>query len=199
MSRHSPTTNRSLVLRLCDRTDADARLRFTQRYRLPLLEFAQSRGFHTIDLEGAVHETLIRALTALPQGLYDPSKGRFRDWLLGILKNQLRQAIRAEASRHRRERRYATDIEPDLHATPSDAALWRKACLRQALRILFQDPTLQGRTLAVFRDYSLRGLPVRDVAEAYGLTPNAVHQIRSRLTIRLRAIVRALITDLGHP
>ena len=183
----------TLLVRRLAAGETDARALFAQRYRDPLLAFAQIRGLPSDDLEAAVHDTLRLAAELLPQGRYDPAKGRFRDWLVGILRNRLRTTRRADAARLRRERRYAADLLLDTLPDPaplSDAALWRKLCLRHAIRLLLNDPAWQNRTRAVFVAYVLRQRPAPEVAAAYGLTPNAVHQIKARGIARLRALMR---------
>ncbi len=181
-----------LLERLRRGTDADAWTLFALRYREPLLEFAEARGCPHVDVEGAVQETLRIVADALPRGDYHPEKGRFRDWLLGILRNRLRTAVRTEANRSRRERTYVREWERPLETPETDAALWRRLLVRQAVRLLLKEPSVAGRTRAVFVDYVLRGRPAAEVAEAYGLAPNAVYQIRARLITRLRKLVATL-------
>lgn len=183
-------TSAALIDRLRQGMDADAWTEFALRYREPLLDFAEARGWTQVDAEGAVQETLRIVATTLHT--YHPERGRFRDWLLGILRNRLKMALRKENDRLRRERAYACDWET-LHVPESDAALWRRVLVRHALRQLLAEPSLAGRTRAVFIDYVLRRRPALDVAAAYGLTPNAVYQIRSRLLARLRQRLRAMM------
>lgn len=185
-------TSAVLLERLRHGADADAWTEFALRYRVPLLEFAEARGWHHVDIEGAVQETLRTVAIALPRGDYHPEKGRFRDWLLGILRDRLKTALRTEVNRSRREYTYLRDRLPECVVPETDAALWRKVCLRQALRMVLEAPAVAGRTRAVFVDYVLHGRPAEEVADAYGLTPNAVYQIRNRLIARLRKCVATL-------
>lgn len=183
-------TSAALIDRLRAGMDADAWTRFALRYRGPLPDFAEARGWPQVDAESAVQETLRIVATSLPS--YRPEKGRFRDWLLGILRNRLKMALRSENNRLRREHTYMADWKSRLNIPESDAALWRRVILRHAVRQLLDEPSVAGRTRAVFTDYVLRGRPAAEVADAYGLTLNAVYQIRTRLISRLRKLVSAM-------
>lgn len=184
-------TSAVLLGRLRDGTDADARIQLVQRYRQPMIDFAYARKYHTIDIEAAVQETLRIVIEQVARGRYDVSRGRFRSWMLGILLHRLNNAVRSESCRRRREQAFEEMRVPGADMM-SDEALWRRVCLRRALERLLTDETIAARSRAVFHAYVLRGEPAASVAEAYGLTPNAVHQIKARLFARLRGIMRTL-------
>ena len=185
------TTSTILLKRLHENRDADAWTIFVRRYRQPLLNFALARGYYDIDVEVAVQETLCAVSEQLPAGGYHADRGHFRNWILGILMNRLKDAIRSEAHRRERESRFAENQVRDTEAMRT-AVLWRKICLRHAVRMLLQSETVTGRTRAVFEESVLKHRPVDEVANAYGLTPNAVYQIKSRMISRLRSIMRKL-------
>lgn len=80
-------------------------------------------------------------------------------------------------------------------AAPPRAAeeeAWRAAVFEIALQQYLADDTVQPRTKQVFARLSLNGEKPEAVAAAFGLTRNAVDQIRSRAMTRLRALVKAL-------
>lgn len=184
-------TSAELIAHLRAGSHPDAWLRFAQRYRQPLLDFASARQYHTIDLECIVQETLRLVIAKLSTQDCQPENTRFRDWLLGHLNQRLQHALRSEHSRRHREIHYVQTQTPPNEPC-SDAALWRRVCLRQAVRQLLNDPAIAGRTRAVFIEASLKGRPTEDVAKEFGLTPNAVYQIKFRCITRLREAMRAM-------
>ena len=50
---------------------------------------------------------------------------------------------------------------------------------------------LDARTVAVYREYVLEEQPVADVAARYGLTPNALRQIKFRIGRMIAAVEAA--------
>ena len=80
-------------------------------------------------------------------------------------------------------------------AAPPRAAeeeAWRAAVFEIALQQYLADDTVQPRTKQIFTRLALNGEKPEAVAAAFGLTRNAVDQIRSRAMTRLRALVKAL-------
>lgn len=90
--------------------------------------------------------------------------------------------------------------EPAPLAAASAAALsraaeeeaWRAAVFEIALQQYLADDTVQPRTKQIFTRLALNREKPEAVAAAFGLTRNAVDQIRSRAMTRLRALVKAL-------
>ena len=77
-------------------------------------------------------------------------------------------------------------------ARDADERAWREAVFEVALQQYLADETVQERTRQVFVRLAVNGEKPEAVAAAFGLTRNAVDQIRSRALRGLRARVRAL-------
>lgn len=193
MTIYEIITSKSLLQRLQTKDDTDAWTHLVTLYRQPLLNFAKSRRtFYNIDLEGAVQETLLALMTSISEGLYRSEKGRFRDYIISILKNKLKNELRSHVSRKNREVNAVETLL--LHHIPSleeeEIRCWQEVTLQHAIELLFEDLTIQGRTRSIFTDYVLKNHPVEEVCEAYGVTPNTVYQIKFRLTEKLNEIVK---------
>ena len=61
-----------------------------------------------------------------------------------------------------------------------------------ALRQLLADDTVHARTREVFRRVAVNGEKPEDVASDFGITRNAVYQMKDRMMTRLREFVAAL-------
>ena len=68
----------------------------------------------------------------------------------------------------------------------------RQARVDIAIRELLADPAFHDKSKEIFVEVAIKGKAPADVATAFGMTRNAVDQIRSRLTARLREIVDSL-------
>jgi RNA polymerase sigma-70 factor (ECF subfamily) len=175
--------------------------RFYEKYAAVILSFAQKQGLDEHGARDALQETMIVLVRKLPTFTYDPAQGRFRNWLLTIVANKVREARRrAHAERLVSLEAAPEDGEPLHQRLPSEAAqadetveaAWRQSLLEEALRRVLEDPHTKAETVAVFRACALEGRPVADVAAAFGLKENAVYQIKNRLMNRLREMLAGL-------
>ena len=74
----------------------------------------------------------------------------------------------------------------------ADEQSWREALMEIALRQLLADDTVHARTREVFRRVAVNGEKPEDVASDFGITRNAVYQMKDRMMTRLREFVSAL-------
>ncbi len=191
-------TQKSLLERLATEPGEDDWELFYAKYAAVIVSFAQKQGLEEHGARDALQETMIVLVRKLPTFTYDPAQGRFRNWLLTIVANKVREARR----RGHRERLVSLDAAPEegdpLHERlPAEAAhgdeaveaAWRQSLLEEALRRVLEDPHSKAETVAVFRACALEGRPVAEVAAAFGLKENAVYQIKNRMVNRLRELL----------
>lgn len=178
-------------------------MEFVDRYR-PMMEAFLSSRFPSLtsDADDIVQETLITLVKVLPGYRSSPGEsGAFHNYLTGILHHRACAMLRERQRRALATNAASPDAEnspacPDDIAAEGDEAAWRKSVFEIALRQLLADESVQERTKQVFSRVAVRGEDTRKVAEAFGLTPNAVAQIRFRMTQRLRELVTALESSL---
>jgi RNA polymerase sigma-70 factor (ECF subfamily) len=192
-------TQRSLLERLsAAAAEGDWEL-FYAKYAAVILSFAQKQGLDEHGARDVLQETMLVVMRKLPQFSYDPAKGRFRNWLLSIVANKVREARRRAHS----ERFVSLDAdaesgegarEPAVAAVAAEEleSSWRQSLLEEALRRLLEDPHTKPESVAVFRACAMEELPVAQVAAQFGLKENAVYQIKNRLMNRLRALLAEL-------
>ena len=197
---HIPTTSETLLRTIGADASSARWTEFVARYR-PMMEAFLASRFPSLasEADDIVQETLVALVKALPAYRYSPGEsGAFHNYLTGILHHRacavLRQRQRAAA---------VAATAPDAPAAPLPAAAddivagrdetaWRQSVFEIALRQLLADESVQERTKQVFSRVAIRGEDAAEVAAAFGLSPNAVAQIRFRMTQRLRDIVAAL-------
>ena len=194
-----PTTSATLLRDL----GADARsprwAEFVARYR-PMMESFLAARFPGLaaDADDLVQETLVALLRALPDYRYVPGEQScFHNYLTGILRNKTAALLRRREAEAARDARAAAEpaappARADEEAAARDEAAWRDAVLQLALRQMLADESVQERTKQVFVRVAVEGEDPAAVAEAFGIERNAVDQMKSRMTRRLRDLVAAL-------
>jgi RNA polymerase sigma-70 factor (ECF subfamily) len=192
-------TQKSLLERLSAASrEGDWEL-FYLKYAAVIVSFAQKQGLEEHGARDALQETMLVVMRKLPSFAYDPERGRFRNWLLGIVANKVREARR----RTHADRFVSLDAgkesgegypEPAVSAVAAEEleSSWRQSLLEEALRRLLEDPHTKAETVAVFRACALENRPVAEVAAQFGLKDNAVYQIKNRLMNRLRSLLAEL-------
>lgn len=168
---------------------------FVARYR-PMMEAFMLERFPSLDADEAIQRTLVALARALPSYRYVPDeKGAFHNYLTGILRHR---ALRMKAAEIRRMKNHAAFAQEtagmpvEETAQGADERAWREAVFEVALQQYLADETVQERTRQVFVRLAVNGEKPEAVAAAFGLTRNAVDQIRSRALRGLRTRVRAL-------
>ena len=166
---------------------------YVDRYRPLLVRYGLRLGLSTTDAEDAAQQTLVEFCTAYQADKYDRQRGRLRDWLFGIARNQIRNL-------RRREGRgppvvtggsSGTDL---LDQLPDDDRLtalwdeeWRTAVLQQCLATVRAE--VQPTTFEAFELFACQGWPAERVAERLGITANAVFGAKRRVLHRVRELL----------
>lgn len=137
-----------------------------------------------------VQETFVAIAKVLPERRWDRTRGRFRDFLFGIVRNKAKEFAR-------REGRFPSPPEGDLPRpealaeAASDAAIAEREALRRELwRALVDRVFVQIRMSETSKAAFLRLVedeaPVEEVAAEFGMTPNALYRLKNRMSGKLR-------------
>lgn len=171
---------------------------FVARYR-PMMEAYMRGRFPSLDADEAIQETLIALIRIFPVYRYVPDeKGSFHNYLTGVLRHK---ALKLQADERRTsERRRA--LSEDAAARPpaadvaapgeTDEKAYREAVFEIALQQYLADDAVETRTKQVFTRLAVNGERPEAVAASFGVTRNAVDQMKSRAMTRLRTLVKAL-------
>ena len=187
-----PTTSTTLLRELAQDSQHARWGEFVARYR-PMMEAFMREHFPSLDADDVIQETLIELIKVFPVYRYSPEeKGHFHNYLTGILRHRALRMMGEE----KRCAELADEMRCADRATcpqaAEDEATWRESLLEIALRQLLSDSTIHERTRLVFARVAVNGEKPDDIAAAFGITRNAVDQMKSRMMARLKELVAAL-------
>lgn len=159
---------------------------YVDRYRPLVLAFCERLGLSAEDAEDVAQASLLAFSQSYVAGSYDRARGRLRDWLHGIVKNQVKSTWRRMASR---EEQGPLDLEQltsreDLGDIWEEE--WRDAVLGHCLTLIRHE--VEEQTYEAFELFVLEELPATEVAERLGVTPNTVYGAKRRILERLREL-----------
>ena len=195
------TTRFTLIEALRNGGGASTWERFYNTYSSVLVSFARKQGCDEHAALDVLQETMIVILRKLPDFTYDRERGRFRNWLMTIASNKVREARRrAKVDRmvSLDEPRESDHLLADRLPAHTESAAdiierdWRHTLLESALRKILEDPRTSQASIAVFRQVALENMPASEVARLHGMTENNVYQIKNRLMTRLKAVIADL-------
>lgn len=184
-------TQASLLDRLRDGSDALVWDEFFDRYWRLIFHFARQRGCAEHSAEEIVQEVMLTVFEQREVFCYDPARGRFRDWLLTVVRNKVAEHRRQPSERVRAQ---GGDMQVELAQAPSDDELpdeVLEAAFEEAVLLMLLDRVRQEvtpRTYQAFELFTLHELPATDVARMTGITRNAVYQARKNIVRRLEEL-----------
>lgn len=187
------STTTEILERLKEPTNDPIWREFEARYRPVLVAVARKMGVSATDAEDIAQEALLRFVRNFREGGYDRTRGRLRDWMIGIARNCIREAQRKAGVR--RERHGLSAV--DLPATDIDIdAIWDAECaaaiFERALHELKTRTRLSDRTIRAFTLLVVDQYAPEQVAEELGMTLDSVYAAKHRCATALRKIKRRL-------
>lgn len=198
-------THASLLARLGDRENRPsaeaAWSEFLDRYGELIRGFCRRHDLQASDQDDVLQDVLVSLSRAMPGFRYDPSVGKFRGYLRTVVLHAIYRRLC-----QRREGIALGDLDSIAAARAgtagadpgTDAAWeleWRQHHLRQAMRTI--DAEFSGRDRAVFERYALAGESVEAVSADFGISREALYQIKSRITRRLSELIQAQVEEEG--
>jgi len=205
-----PVTSVTLIAKIRDLgpgRDSAEWVRFWDSYSLAIRQFAIMKGGEE-NADDIVMQVLGKLVDVLRSGQYTPEKGKFHSYLATMIVNEVHMAHRRNMARagdrkvsldadgHSAEGEERGSLAETLAApetTPESIdADWRQAVLQSALTHVLTKTALSQRDKDVYRAYALEGRDIADVAKTFGLTRNAVSQIKTRIDKRVVTFGREL-------
>jgi RNA polymerase sigma-70 factor (ECF subfamily) len=195
----STPTRASVLERLHDGSDPMAWNDFFERYGPLVFSIARRRGCSGYTAEEIVQDVMLAVFERKAVFRHDPSRGRFRDWLGGVVRRKV--ALRRRAPDDRCRGRGGDSGEwPEPAASGDGAGSAWEAAFKQAMLAFLLDVVrreMSPRTYQAFEVLALGQCSGAEAARITGLTRNAVYQARQRVLRRLRQLGAA--SDRGPP
>lgn len=173
---------------------------FYSRYQ-PVMEGYLRASFPTLEAEDVIQDSMLALMQKLPGYQYDPdTKGHFRNYLIGVVKFKAIELLKKRKRESDKMSSYKDDresCEPTLEERTTEDELreWRHHAYEVALAQLMSDPKIQERSRCVFARVAINHETPEMVAAAYGITRNAVDQIKNRMINKLRELVARMIEE----
>jgi len=111
-----------------------------------------------------------------------------------LIRNQLNDLYRKEKARGLGLKVELTDqIKEEVAGEDQDFALkldteWAEACQSAAVQHVLTKTALSEQSKSVYREYVVKGRPIDDVANEFGISKNVVSQIKTRIERMISAI-----------
>ena len=184
-----PDTPVALLARIASERTGESEadwMRFFNLYQPVIVGFARSVGAGD-ESEDVAQEIFVRLVDVLRAGKYRPERGRFRSYLSVMVRREVinrwyKDRVRAK------DRMISLDdknqhlslVQPSLTETVLDVK-WRLACAEAARKHVLTKTALSEQSKAIYRAYVLEERPIDEVAAEFGLSRNAVLQVKSRI------------------
>lgn len=199
--RNDAPTRPSLLLQLRDAQDAQAWEQFVEVYAPLIHGFCRGRGLQEADAADVAQEVLRGVAQAIRKFEYTPARGRFRNWLLTVVRSKFNNFLAQQ--RRRPEPAGASTLEAliDRQAAEVESSEWEAEYHRwllhwaaRRIRGEFSDSTWQA-----FWRTAIEGCDGKEVSEALGLSIGAVYVAKSRVVARLRAEILSIDGETAGP
>lgn len=165
--------------------------RFTEVYAPVIRAYVLMEGVPAADAEDVVQDVFVRLVDVFRRDAYDREKGRFRTYLVTIMRRLLIDRLRRRCAAR-------VDVqvpleEVELVSEQPDAAVacdikWRAARHAAALEHVFTRTALSPQSREIYRAYAEEGEKAESVAKRFGLTAEAVRGIKLRVNRMVAAL-----------
>ena len=191
----SDSTRSSLLLRLRDPANQGAWREFESKYRELIIRYCRGHGLGHTDAEDVCQAVMIRLTKSLPDFAYARERGRFRNFLGKIVRNEvIRHIDRPEHHGRLQEEARAAVISAQEQKTAD--AVWESEWMHHHLRMAIDHVRGggDGRAVAIFEGF-LAGQTAGQIATAFQMTADAVYKAKQRIRDRIKARVAAQIAE----
>jgi RNA polymerase sigma-70 factor (ECF subfamily) len=189
-----PETRETLIRRLPNAADVEAWELFVEIYEPLLFRLARGRGMQPADAEDFVQEVLAAVVRNIERWVARQDRGPFRAWLFGIAFNLGINFV--TRPKHQRWGSGDGQIARMLDELPAGSPDSSELFLTEYRRELFRwaaervrEQVSERQWLAFWRT-SVGEQPIADVATELKMSVGSVYIARSRITTRIREIIR---------
>jgi RNA polymerase sigma-70 factor (ECF subfamily) len=189
-----PETRDTLIQRLPDAADHQAWDAFVEIYEPLLFRLARGRGMQPADAEDFVQEVLAAVARNIARWVEAAERGPFRAWLFRIAQNLAINFL--TRPKHQRWAVGGSQIASLLKEQPALSADTSELFLQEYRRELFRWAAERVREQVSQKQWSMFWLtsieerPIAEVAQEFHTSVGSVYIARSRITKRIREMVR---------
>jgi RNA polymerase sigma-70 factor (ECF subfamily) len=188
----SVSTSLSMLDRLRRTRDPETWARFVEIYGQLIVEWNQQAGLQPADANDVAQEILVAVLEKVP-GFQRTEEGSFRNWLKSIALPKIRGQIR----RQKRMDSWRDIDEMTELADPSQereyAADYSESVVSRALKVISRD--FEESTWRAFEMVFFEKRDPEEVGRELGMSRNSVYIARSRVSKKVKEILRDLIDE----
>jgi RNA polymerase sigma-70 factor (ECF subfamily) len=160
------------------------------------LVYSHCRRLQGADADDICQEVFVRVSQSIGEFDYQPEKGRFRNWLGTIVRNEINRFFR---KRNRPGVANGTGMDDLLNQVESPPeTVWNDDFQRHILAAALQRirPHFQDHTWAMFERVWLAGAAAPQVAREVGLPIARVYEAKSKVLKRLRVEISVLTDEV---
>lgn len=196
-------TRKSLITRLHDLDDRASWQEFFDTYWKLIYGVARKAELTDAEAQDVVQETMISVAKHMPGFKYNPAIGRFRSWLLKLVRWRITDQFRKRGPFVQPPpwaEETSTEVRPAVvePAAQEFEALWdaeyNQALLEAALRNL--KPRLDPQKYQIFDFNVNKGWSAEKVAERFGVPVHQVHLTKHRVMEKLTEELKRLDKDM---
>ena len=182
--------------------------RFVELYEPVIRAYAAVEGVPPGDVDDVAQDVFVRLVGIMRRDGYDRSRGRFRTYLRTVMRRVLidrfRRQTAARVQQHEpldEDEAQASDalMQACAASQPDAAAVfeekWNRAQFKALLDHVFTQTALSDQSRAIYRAYALEGGDTGEVARRFGVKPEVVRQVKSRVNRMIAALARRLEMD----
>jgi RNA polymerase sigma factor (sigma-70 family) len=189
-------TRPSLLIRLRDVGDADAWRTFVTIYAPLVHRFGRRHGLQDADAADLTQDVLQEVCRSIRTFEYQPTRGRFRDWLLMITR---RRFVRFQERRARCQEKPVHERELETIEDVRIEADWNDAFNSRVLRVALAriQPSFQPQTWQAFERVWMDNRTAAETANELSVGIDAVYTAKSRVLKRLSEEVEEIVADFS--
>jgi len=201
-------TRKSLLSRLKNWDDNDSWHEFFETYWRLIYDVARQAGFNDAEAKDVVQETIVSVAGQINDFRYDPTKGRFKNWVRLIARRRIADQLRKkyrEAGRvnvgenedwKSREETMASISDP---ASDELDAIWDREWQKRLAMMAMErvKRRVSAEHYQIFELCTVQDWPAGKIAKALGVSVAMIYVTRHRIGAMLKKEIRLLEKETG--
>ncbi|MCM8539350.1 MAG: sigma-70 family RNA polymerase sigma factor [Lentisphaeraceae bacterium] len=189
-------TRMTLLSKVKDKHDDQSWNEFVSFYKRYIAGIVHKMNFPTDEVDDIVQTVLLQVWKKLPEFEYNPSQGKFRNWLATITVNRVRDAQRKSGRKN--DLLNNEGMDSSNTSQPEVEGLAEKEWVKHISNLAWEriQPTLAPSVLEAFTLY-LQGMNDKDIADKLNLAETSIRVYRSRVEQLMIREVASLERELG--